>query len=650
MGYLSFDKQQLVNLEFSLNREIIRANRAGSYASTTIIYCNTRKYHGLLISPQPQLDDDLHVFLSTLDESIIQHGSEFNIGIHRYPGGIYSPKGHKYVEEFHSMPIPTLIYHVGGVILSKQLLFINKEDRVLVKYTLLDAHSETFLRLKPFLAFRNYHTLSKANMYANKNYEECENGIIMKLYQGYSPLYIQISKESKYVHAPDWYYNIEYTKELERGYDGHEDLLVPGYFEFPIKKGESVIISAGLSETKTNSLKRLFTNELKNRIPRDSYENNLINSAQQFIIQRGNEVEIKAGYHWFGRWGRDTLISLPGLTLVTGNYDLCKKAIDTLLADKKGPLLPNVGKKQRVAINSADTSLWLFWTIQQYQLFTNETPMKIWRYFKDDLISILYGYRNGEAKGIWMSDDGLINAKLPGYALTWMDAIVDGKPVTPRYGKAVEINALWYNAICYTIYLAEHVNDEEFINDWLPIKEKVELSFVNNFWDEERGYLADFVDNDEIDWCVRPNMTFATSLPYVCIDEKKRLSILERIQQELLTPRGLRTLSPKCPNYRGLYEGPIRERDLAYHQGTVWPWLLGAFAEGYLRIHGKAGLPFIEKIYYDLEPTLAEHGIGSISEVFDGDPPHKPGGAISQAWSVAEILRIKWLIEKYKNL
>ncbi|MGB3841073.1 MAG: amylo-alpha-1,6-glucosidase, partial [Bacteroidales bacterium] len=207
-----------------------------------------------------------------------------------------------------------------------------------------------------------------------------------------------------------------------------------------------------------------------------------------------------------------------------------------------------------------------------------------------------------------------------------------------------------YNAICYTIYLAEHVNDEEFINDWLPIKEKVELSFVNNFWDEERGYLADFVDNDEIDWCVRPNMTFATSLPYVCIDEKKRLSILERIQQELLTPRGLRTLSPKCPNYRGLYEGPIRERDLAYHQGTVWPWLLGAFAEGYLRIHGKAGLPFIEKIYYDLEPTLAEHGIGSISEVFDGDPPHKPGGAISQAWSVAEILRIKWLIEKYKNL
>jgi len=224
-------------------------------------------------------------------------------------------------------------------------------------------------------------------------------------------------------------------------------------------------------------LKRLFNNELKNRIPRDSYENNLINSAQQFIIQRGNDVEIKAGYHWFGRWGRDTLISLPGLTLVTGNYDLCKKAIDTLLADKKGPLLPNVGKQERVAINSADTSLWLFWTLQQYQLFTNETPMKIWRLYKNDLQSILYGYRNGEAKGIWMSEDGLINAKLPGYALTWMDAIVDGKPVTPRYGKPVDINALWYNAICYAMYLAEHVNDNEFIDDWLPIKEKSRTLF-----------------------------------------------------------------------------------------------------------------------------------------------------------------------------
>lgn len=646
MAYISFNKQQLINLEFSLNKELIRSNRAGAYASTTLCGCNTRKYHGLLVCPQPAIDNDLHVLLSSIDETVIQHNTEFNLSIRRYPG-IYEPKGHKYLELFETDPIPITQYRVGGVLLQKEMLLAS-DDRILIKYTLLDAHSETKIRIRPFLAFRNYHQLSKSNVFVNTKFNAEENGVSIKMYQGYTPIYMQFSKENEYIHVPDWYYNIEYSKELARGYDGHEDLFVPGFFELMIEKGESVVFSAGTTPVSTAQLKRTFSNEIRKRVPRNNFENCLINSAQQFVIQRGKDVDVKAGYHWFGRWGRDSFIALPGLTLITSESSLCKAAIDTLLKDMKGPLLPNVGIGSNSAFNSVDAPLWFFWTLQQYQRFTGTAGLKIWDLYGKAMKEILYGYREAKAPGIRMTPEGLIHAELPGHALTWMDAIVAGKPVTPRYGMPVEINALWYNAVMYTMELAVLAEDEVFVSDWLRIAENFPNHFKNTFWDKNKGYLADVVNGDYKDWCVRPNMVFATSLPYVALSEKIRELILKKVETDLLTTCGLRTLSPNCPDYQGRYEGPISQRDSAYHQGTVWPWLLGHFAEGYLRIHGKSGVAFVERIYRNMEETMFEHGLTTIGEVYDGDPPHKAGGAVSQAWSVAEVLRIKWLLNLYK--
>jgi predicted glycogen debranching enzyme len=646
MSYIKFDRSQLVNLEYSLNRELLRANRAGSYASSTIINCNTRKYHGMLVAPQPGIDNENHVLLSCLDESVIQMDSEFNLGIHNYPGGIYNPKGHRYIVDFETEPIPRQTYKVGGVLLTKEMIFTSNEDRMIIKYTLEEAHSPTRLRLKPFLAFRNVHQLSHENIFAEKKYEKVPNGIKVRMYQGYTDLFMQLSVKNEYTHVPTWYYNIEYLKEMDRGYDYQEDLYVPGFFEVEIKKGESIYFQAGTKEINPVSLKRAFSSELLKRIPRNNFENCLINSAQQFIVKRGNKTEIIAGFPWFGRCGRDTFIALPGLTLLTGDVKTCKSVIDTMIADLNGPLFPNVGSGNSSSYNSVDASLWFFWALQQYADFS-KNKKQIWQEYGRKMKLILEGYRKGTLYNIQMLENGLLNAGEPGKALTWMDAIVHGKPVTPRIGLAVEVNALWYNAIMFSLEVAKLAKDSEFIKKWTKIADQIPPAFMAAFWNEEKGYLADYVDGEYKDWSVRPNMIFVTSLPYTPVDEDIRKKVLSIVKKELLTPRGLRTLTPKNPAYKGVYFGNQAERDLAYHQGTVWPWLLGHFVEGYLKLHGNSGLSFVKSLYKGFEPVMTEHGIGTISEIYDGDPPHFARGAISQAWSVAELLRINWLIKQY---
>ncbi len=648
MSYINFDKNQLVNLEYSLSREIIRSNRAGSYASSTIINCNTRKYHGMLVTLQPGIDNENHVLLSSLDETIIQREADFNLSIHKYPGGVYNPKGHKYVTDFVTEPIPKLTYRVGGVVLTKEMIFTTSEDRMIIKYTLEDAHSSTKLRLRPFLAFRNVHRLSKQNIFVEKKYEKIGNGIKVRMYLGYTDLFLQISRTNDYTHVPEWYYNIEYQEEMERGYEYQEDLYVPGYFECEIAKGESIYFSAGISEINPSGIKRAYNLELKKRIPRNNFENCLFNSAHQFIVKKGSKVEIIAGFPWFGRWGRDTFISLPGLTLVTGEYKTCKSVIDSMIADLKGPLFPNLGSGGNSAYNSVDASLWFFWALQQYAEFT-KTQDQIWKEYGKKMKLILEGYRAGTQFNIHMDENGLIYAGEPGKALTWMDAIVHGKPVTPRIGFAVEINALWYNAVCFSIEMAKLGGNKAFVKAWTPIRDRIPDAFIQTFWNPAKKYLADYVNGDYKDWSERPNMVFVTSLPYSPVNEDICKDVLNTVKQELLTPRGLRTLSPKNPIYKGTYYGDQAQRDLAYHQGTVWPWLLGHFTEGYLKIYGKTGLPFIKALYQGFEPVMTENGIGTISEIYDGDPPHTARGAISQAWSVAELLRIHWLIKKYEG-
>jgi predicted glycogen debranching enzyme len=648
MSYINFDKTQLVNLEYSLNRELLRSNRAGSYASTTIINCNTRKYHGLLITPQPGIDNENHVLLSGLDETVIQREAEFNLGIHKYPGGIYNPKGHKYVLDFTIDPIPRISYGVGGVVFTKEMILTSSDDRIIIKYTLEDAHSPTRIRLKPFLAFRNIHHLSRENIFADKKYEAVPNGIKIRMYHGYTELYMQLSKAAEYTHVPTWFYNIEYQEEMERGYDYQEDLYVPGFFEFEIRKGESVCFVAGITEISPAGISRAYSAEIKHRIPRNNFENCLINAAQQFIVNRGGVTEIVAGFPWFGSWGRDTFISLPGLTLVTGEYRTCKNVIDTMLSDLHGPLFPNIGSGSGSAYNSVDAPLWFFWALQQYAKFTG-TEKKVWKDYGKKMRMILEGFRDGTQFNIHMQENGLIYAGEPGKALTWMDAIVHGKPVTPRIGLAVEINALWYNAVRFSMEMAELAGDSSFCVAWKEIAEKIPASFLETFWNPQKGILADYVNGEYKDWSVRPNMVFVTSLPYSPVDEEIRKQVITTLKKELVTPRGLRTLSPNHPAYKSIYFGDQAERDLAYHQGTVWPWLLGHFAEGYLKLHGKSGLSFIRSLYLGFEQVMTEHGIGTISEIYDGDPPHTARGAVSQAWSVAELLRMHYLIEQYEN-
>jgi predicted glycogen debranching enzyme len=648
MSYIKFDRKQLVNLEYSLSRELIRSNRAGAYASRTIIGCHTRKYHGLLVVPQPALDDDNHVLLSNFDETVIQHGAEFNLGIHKYPGGVYHPHGHRYGHDFASDPIPYNIFHVGGVVLKREMLFTTNADRYLIRYTLVEANSPTRLRFKPFLAFRNIHTLSKANIHVNTRYDKVPNGIRMKLYTGYSYLYMQFSKNPEYTHVPDWHYNIEYQMEMERGYEYQEDLLVPGFFEVDMKKGESIVFCAGTSEIAPSAIKRAFDSEISKRIPRDSFENCLINAAQQFIVKKGKRTDIIAGFPWFGRWGRDTFIALPGLTLVLDDEKLFWAVMDTMVRDMKGPLFPNFGIKNKKAYNSADASLWFIWALQQYAI-RYKNYEEIWKTYGSKIRNVLEGYRAGMQDYIHMQENGLIWAGQKGLALTWMDAVVNGKPVTPRYGLPVEINALWYNAICFAIELAEKNGDNKFVREWKPVADRIPDAFEKTFWFEQKSYLADYVDGDYRDVSVRPNQIMATSLPYSPLDEEKRRKILDVVQKELLTPRGIRSLAPQNPLYKGTCHGDQKTRDEAYHQGTAWPWLLGHFAEGYLKIYGKPGVPFIKSIYKGFEAVMTEHGIGTISEIYDGDPPHTARGAVSQAWSVAELLRMHEMIDGYER-
>lgn len=648
MDYITFEKNQLVNLEYSLTKELIRTSREGAYSSSTIINCNTRKYHGLLVMPQPAIDEGNHVLLSSFDETVIQHNAEFNLAIHKYQGEVYSPKGHKYLNDFTSDPIPKLSYHVGGVELTKEMLFSLKDGRVITKYTLVEAHSPTKLRFKPFLAFRNIHSLTRANYDVDTSYEAIDNGIKLRMYRGYSYLFLQFSKEPEYVHVPDWYYNIEYIREKARGYDYLEDLYVPGYFEVPIEKGESIYFSAGVEAVAPGSLARSFNSEIHRRVPRTSYENCLLNAAQQFIVKRGKKTEVISGYPWFGRWGRDTFIALPGLTLVTGEFKTAKAVLDTMVQQLKGPLFPNMGIGEKAIYNSADTPLWFFWALQQYGMYT-DTTSKLWKEYGKYMKAILYGYKEGTAYNIKLHDNNLIFSGEPGHAVTWMDAVVDGKPVTPRVGYCVEINALWYNALLFALQLASQAGDDQFTRDWQETATNFPESFINNFWDEKKGYLADYTNGDYKDFSVRPNQVIATSLPYTPLPESMRNSILERVKSELLTPRGLRSLAPKNVLYKGVYEGNQAQRDHAYHQGSVHPWLLGHFAEAYLNIHQKAALQMIKDIYYGFEDEMMEHGIGTISEVYDGDPPHRGAGAISQAWCVAELLRINSLIKSYKG-
>jgi len=648
MSYLKFDKNRLVNLEYSLQREILRSNRAGSYISTTLSGCNTRKYHGLLICPLDELDGEKHVLLSSLDETVVQHGFPFNLGIHKYDDDHYEPRGHKYIHDFEIELIPKTTFRVGGVVLSKERVLVEKQQQLLIRYTLEDAHSPTVLRFRPFLAFRNIHSLAKANLYVNTHYSEIQNGVKIRLYDGYPFLHMQFTKEVEFIPAPDWYYGIEYLNEQERGYDFREDLFVPGYFELPVEKGESVIFSASTSECSPLSIHHRFSAELKTRIHRDSFMGSLNNAAHQFIQQNDSHTGVIAGFPWYGQITRQTLIALPGLTLDLDDQKKFEKILDTLPGSLRNGLFPKHPENPNSTFDSIDTPLWFFWTVQQYYRKLND-PAKVWKKYGPAMKTILSAYRNGTDYNIRMLDSGLISGKAENVALTWMDSYIDGKPVIQRGGMPVEVNALWYNAVCLALKLAEKQNDKNFLDEWKELPEKISGSFVEAFWNEQRQYLADCVDGDYKDWAVRPNMLIAVALEFSPIDREKQKAVLSTVKKELLTPRGLRTLSPRDPRYQGICRGNAQERELAVHQGTAWPWLNSFFTEAYLKLHRRGGLPFVRNLAQGFEEEMTGNCIGTISEMYNGDPPHKGEGAISQAWSVAALIHSFRELENYRD-
>lgn len=648
MSYLIFDKDQLINLEYSLNKEVLRSNRAGAYMSTTICGCNTRKYHGLLVCPIQNFGGEKHVLLSSLDETVVQNGDEFNLGIHRYQGGNYEPKGHKYMRNIEIEQIPKYTYRVGGVVLTKERILVEKEEKVLIKYTLEEANSPTKLRFKPFLAFRNIHQLSKANMFANGKFKLAKNGISMKLYDGYPNLYMQFNKKVEFIPVPDWYYNIEYLKELNRGYEYLEDLYVPGYFEVSVKKGESIVFAAGTQETIPFSLKRYFTKEKNSRKERVSFLSSLDNAAEQFIMHKKKGTDIIAGFPWYNSITRQTFISLPGLCISLNDSENCKKVMETYLGHLKNGFFPDSIHQKKPTYNSADAPLWFIWCIMHY-FKKYQHPKEVWKKYGASIKEILNAYENSTLKYVGTTPEGLIFAEKENTALTWMNSTVNGKPVIQRDGLPVEINALWFNAICFALDLADLAKDYEFVEKWKGKVKTVADAFLKTFWNEGHDHLADVVKNGVSDWSVRPNMVIAVAMDYTPLSKEQQKLILGVAKKKLLTKRGLRTLSPDHLRYKGVVEGSIDERELAVHQGTVWPWLIQFFVEGYLKIHKRGGLPFVKQIIEDFEDDLTEHCIGTMSEMYNGNPPHRAKGAISQAINVAGVVYAAHLVQNYKE-
>lgn len=646
MGYLRFEKALMTNLEESLSRELLRTNRSGAYSCSTIVDCNTRKYHGLLVVPVPELDDENHVLLSSLDTTVIQHGAEFNLGLHKYNGENFNPKGHKYIREFDCDKVPTTLYRVGGVLLKKEVVFQHYEDRILIRYTLVDAHSETKLRFKPFLAFRSVRQFTHENSVASRDYSNVENGISTCMYAGYPDLYMQFSKGNTFVFQPDWYRNVEYPKEQERGYASNEDLYVPGYFEMDIKKGESVVFAASTSASNTGELQQLFDKEVSERGPRDNFFHCLVNAAHQFHNRASNDDRyILAGYPWFKSRARDTFIALPGLTLSIEEQDYFELVMKTA---ERGLREFMEGKPLSVKIyeiEQPDVLLWAVWAIQQYEKHVGSE--KCFQMYGALLKDIVYYIIDGKHPNLILKENGLLYSNGREKAVTWMNSTVNGRPVVPRTGYIVEFNALWYNALCFCSSVATTGGDLEAASRLEKMSELCMHSFVSTFFNEH-GYLFDYVDGDNVDWSVRPNMIFAVALEYSPLDKAQKKSVLDMCTRELLTQKGLRSLSPKSGGYNPMYVGPQTQRDHAYHQGTAWPWLGGFYMEACLRLYKRTRLSFIERQMVGYEDEMTRHCVGTIPELFDGNPPFNGRGAISFAINVAEILRTLEFLEKYK--
>ena len=642
MAFLKFNKSELVNLEYSLKREIIAANDSGAYCNTSIVACNTRRYHGLLAVPVDELGGGKYMLLSALDESLTLRGKQFNLGIHCY-GDTYDPKGHKYIVDFDANPVPVITYKVGGILFTKTIMMVPDNDQVLIKYELLEAPSKLTLTLKPFLAFRSVHSLTNQNSEAYTGYDEIESGVAFRLYNGFPYLNMQVSGQAAFKSQPYWYSGVTYSDEYRRGFDCREDLFVPGSFSLEMKPGDSVVFSASVNEINPKGLKRKFTDTLKKMSVIEDYEDLLAHNAELFKVHHNGKSRINAGFSWLETGLlRETIASLPGLTLyANGDCEEFEKILDTLIEDEKERLFHRT--------TQCEAPLRLTETIQQYIRFSGK-ERQIWKKYGETLKAIIESYAPGQRKEIAMHPNGLLWAQMDGVALSWMNAYVYGQPVTERAGYQVETNAYWYNALCFAIDMENKYGakkDNAFVARWTPVRDMVKENYQPMFWREEWGYLVDFVGNGPVSQAVRPNMLIPAYLEYCPVDDEVISEIVMTINDELLTRRGLRSLSPRNEAYRGVYEGSQIDRDLAYHQGCAFPDLLAPYIDLCFRMMGSTFYGRAKYLVEGFFEDISKHGVGAFSELYDGDPPHEPHGAIASAMSTAALLQIVHVMKQY---
>ena len=641
MAFLKFNKSELVNLEYSLKREIILANKTGAYCNTSIVTCNTRRYHGLLAVPVEKFDGYRHILLSSIDESLTLRGKRFNLGIHCY-GDIYEPRGHKYIVDFDADPVPAVTYKIGEIVFRKSLVLSPDENQLLIKYELVNAPAKVKVELKPFLAFRNFHDLTTENAVARTEYGSIQHGAAFNMYEGFPDLNLQLSSSaSAFKFNPVWYKGVTYSDEMRRGYDCREDLWVPGVFETEMKAGDSLVFSATAGQpVNAAALKRKFTATVEKIGPITSFHDQLVRQCNALIREDGGIKRIVAGYSWlYTGLLRETMESVAGLALYGKNDPvLFEEILDNVIACNQDRLSRRT--------TQVEAPLFLAVTLQQYIAFGADAR-KVWAKYGPVLKSILESYLPGCRQEVAMQPNGLLWAQKDGVALTWMNAYINGRAVTERPGYQVETNALWYNAIAFTLGFER--KNTAFYRKWITIKELVEANFQPLFWNADLGFLADYVDGAGQHLELRPNQLWAVSLDNRCVDDEVVSAVMRVVNSELLTRRGIRTLSPRDIRYKGVYEGSQTDRDEAYQNGCAWPYLLAPFCHAGFNMMGKNFIKRAEWLTEGFYEDLSKHGVGCFSELYDGDPPHEAHGAISSAMTTAALLNINWLIEKYRE-
>ena len=644
MAFLKFNKSELVNLSYSLKREILGANKTGAYCNTSIVTCNTRRYHGLLAVTLDRFGGDKFLLLSDLDETLVVNGKQFNLGIHCY-GDSYEPRGHKYVVDFSADPVPQITCKVGDTLFRKTLVLAPDRDQVLVKFEVLEAPGAVTLQLRPYLAFRNIHDLTHCNPDANLYGSPVQNGMAFRLYANFPDLNLQVSDtRAKFTANPYWNYGITYSDEYRRGFDCREDLVVPGWFESRLKPGDALVFSASLLQEDPAGLKRRFTACVKAAGEITSYRDQLRRCADRLITNHNGRKKINAGLSWlYTGLLRETLIALPGLTLYGMNDPKqFEEILDNLIADEQERLFRRT--------TQVEAPLYLAGILQEYIAYGADEK-QVWQKYGGVVRGILESYLPGERAEVAMQPNGLLWAQKDGVALSWMNAYIDGRAVTERAGYQVETNAFWYNSICFAIEMESKYGPRKnsFVTKWEAIRDLVRRNYQSIFWNPQRGCLADYVDNYGQNMDIRPNQIYAISVKYSPLDEELAPSILRVVNNELVTARGIRSLSPRDAKYKAVYEGSQRDRDLAYHQGCSFPFLLAPYADISFRVKGAAFWKRAEWLIEGFYDDLGKHGVGAFSELYDGDPPHEPHGAISSALSTAALLTVEHMLDQYKE-